>query len=669
VFVVEGGFVSRWFPTTFVFAVLVASLALGAGCSDRKLVPVEDEQLRNFDDRLELEVDFCTREAAETTFPVKVLLVLDGSGSLQFTDQSGLRHVAVRDLMSSLATQQDVFVATMVFGSNLYVEPQPTSGQTFIPAAEWIPPAFLNLADVQTNYQGALSGIRSHLLMDMLNSDPAELARTKYVILFFSDGTPSPVCCIAAEEDIGALNFPFGCGPEPWESAAAGVDYCEGSEEQTICDESDWLDNVRNIGDPNAASVPDYGEGTLETLSGLEVGDNYNRVYQQEDLVQEVMEMAETFGVGELRFHTALLWDSTLADAVKEIYRLNRCRAEGLLQRMAELGNGVFRDFEGGEDIDFLSFNFTSLKQGYGLVQTLAMNATAIHGAEGAMLADTDGDGLDDETEQELGTDPAVADSDKQTAPAAPGATPVLLTEDLWGDGYNDLVELERDRLGYDPLYQSLPVTACPGFDPARGVDQLDEDGDGLNGCEENLYGTDRTRPDTDGDGLSDFIEARLGTDPTVREGDLDSDFDGVKNMDEVRRGTDPVQPEVESDGENVVVRYELIEGDPTEDGRRCFAATARDIRLVTTAPRIAGGKLGFNDVHFWIAEAPLDNPTGRTELRFGCVRVQYIAPSYKDPPQGRVTLTEDDLVDLSNPEDIARLAAGEDVCVGRTIE
>jgi hypothetical protein len=633
---------------------LAATLFSPLGCSERRLVPVEDERMRNFDDRLELEVDFCTREAQDTTFPVKVLLVLDGSGSLQFTDQSGLRSVAVRDLMSSLATQQDVYVATMVFGSNIYVEPNPSSGNTFIPASEWVEPPFMRLADVQTNYQGALSGIRSHLLFDMLRSDPAELARTKYMVLFFSDGTPSPVCCISAEEEIGVLNHPFGCAPEAWEVATPGIPFCEGSEEQTICNDSEWLDNVRDLaaGDPNATAIPDFGEGTLETLNDLEVGDNYNRVYQTEDFVEEIMEQAETFGVGEMRFHTMLLWDSTLADAVKQIYRLNRCRAENLLQRMAEIGNGVYRDFEGNEEIDLL-----------------AMNGTAIYGPDGTMLPDSDGDGIDDAREQEMGSDPAVADSDKQAQPAAVGTTPQLLPPDQWGDGFNDLLEDQRSRLGYDPLFQSLPVQGCPAFDPANGVDRLDEDGDGLNGCEENLYGTDRTKPDTDGDGLSDFIEARIGTDPTAREGDADTDFDGVKNMDEVRRGTNPTEPDVDESGEGAVIRYELIETDETEDGRQCYTASARDIRLVTTGPRIDGGRVGFNDIYFWIAEAPLDNPTGRTELRLGCYRAQYVEPSYKDPPQGKVILTEDDLLDLSDPADIARLTSGEDVCIGRAIE
>lgn len=662
------------FAPSFRLLVVVACALAGAlgvaACSDRKLVPVEDARVKNYDDRVQLDVEFCTRPAEDTVFPVKVLLVLDGSGSLQFTDQSGRRRVAVRDLMSALGTQQNVYVSTMVFGSNLYVEPAVTGNDpAFIPAREWVEPAFLNTADVQTNYQGALSAAYSHLLYDMLRSDPGELARTKYVILFFSDGVPSPVCCITAEQDQGSLNHPFDCPSEPWEAYDDTLPYCEGQEEVPVCNLDEWLENFRNVNAQDPAATPDYGGDTIQALDGLEAGDNYNRVYQVEDLTSEIMELGETFGVGEIRLHTMLLWDSTLPDAVKEIYRLNRCRAERLMQRMAELGNGVFRDFEGSAEIDFLSFNFTSLKQGYGLVQTLAMNANAVIGPDGELTADSDGDGLPDVVELERGSDPMLRDSDKLARPPLPTEVPTPLPEAQWGDGYGDLVEEQRRNTGYDPRYQSLPVTPCPLFDPAGGgVDRSDLDGDGLNGCEEDLYGTDIDRPDTDGDGLSDFVEVRLGLDPTRPERDHDDDFDGVRNMDEVRRGTNPLEPDGDANGARHV-RYELIEGEETEDGRRCYTATARDLRLVTTGPRVPGGRSGYNDLYFWIAEAPLDNPTGRTELRFGCVRAQYIAPSYKDPPQGRVSLREEDLVDLADPEDLARLAAGEDVCVGRRVE
>ena len=85
---------------------------------------------------------------------------------------------------------------------------------------------------------------------------------------------------------------------------------------------------------------------------------------------------------------------------------------------------------------------------------------------------DSDNDGLTDEEEAEIGTDPFNPDTD--------------------GDGLTDWEELE---IGSDPL------------DP-------DTDNDGLDDWEEEVLGTNQTDPDTDGDGVDDGDEYDHGTDP-----------------------------------------------------------------------------------------------------------------------------------------------------------
>ncbi len=651
-----------------IFLAACAALLLMA-CTDRKLVPVEDDTFVTYDDLVEIRADFCIRESTEVDFPVKLLLVLDGSGSLQFTDQSGVRRAAVRDLMSALARQPDVYVSTMVFGSNVYVDPQISPGTPmFIPASDWVEPPFLGVADVQTNYHGAISAVRSHLLSDMLDSDPAELARTKYVVVFFSDGAPTPVCCLSAEESIGVRGeLPFGCAPEPYETDVAGTVYCEGQEEQTLCNDETWLDNFRDLNGTTYA--PDYGgeDGPVVALDELEPNDNYNRTYQIEDLVRETVELTETFGVGEFRLHTALLFDENLDPAIKEIYRLNRCRSEGLLRRMAELGGGVFRDFERSEEIDFLSFNFTSLQQGFSLLSHTVVNTNAMPAPDG-FTPDTDGDGLRDSEEIEFGSGVNSRDSDTLATQPTPGTLPNVLPRDQWGDGYNDKIEMTYLTTGFDPRYQSLPVTPCPAFDPNGGADQSDQDVDGLTGCEEALLGTDREISDTDGDGIIDGLEVRFGLDPTVVDRNLDSDFDGIENLKELRRGSDPTVADAD-EREGLSFRYELVERDPTEDGRPCFTSVVKGVRLVTTEPRIDNGRPGYNDIYFWIAETPTDNPTGRSLQRFACYRAQYIAPSFKAPPTGIIEFTEEDLWDLANDEHLARLASGEDPCIGADLQ
>ena len=103
---------------------------------------------------------------------------------------------------------------------------------------------------------------------------------------------------------------------------------------------------------------------------------------------------------------------------------------------------------------------------------------------------DTDGDGLSDEKEKELGTDPLKADTD--------------------GDGLDDGKEVHDTKT--DPL-------------------KADTDDDGLSDKEEIDLGTDPNNPDTDGDGLLDGDEVhKTKTNPL----NPDSDDDGVNDGDEV---------------------------------------------------------------------------------------------------------------------------------------
>ncbi len=105
-------------------------------------------------------------------------------------------------------------------------------------------------------------------------------------------------------------------------------------------------------------------------------------------------------------------------------------------------------------------------------------------------IPDSDGDGLNDAREAELGTDPFDVDTD------------------------NDLLE-DGDELAY-------------------GTDPLDYDTDGdslVDGSEVHLFGTSPLLADTDGGGELDGIEIAFGRDPLLADDDLpccDTDGDGI---------------------------------------------------------------------------------------------------------------------------------------------
>ena len=82
-------------------------------------------------------------------------------------------------------------------------------------------------------------------------------------------------------------------------------------------------------------------------------------------------------------------------------------------------------------------------------------------------------------------------------------------------------------------------------------INNPDTDGDLLkDGAEYIVFGTDPTNPDTDGDLVSDSVEVGLGEDPTVPNGyGPDTDNDGLPDAQEAIIGTRIDHPDTDSDG------------------------------------------------------------------------------------------------------------------------
>ncbi len=137
---------------------------------------------------------------------------------------------------------------------------------------------------------------------------------------------------------------------------------------------------------------------------------------------------------------------------------------------------------------------------------------------------DEDKDGLTYCREEQIGTNPEIADTD--------------------GDGCKDGAEVDQ--------YKTNPLNKDTDGDTLLDCDEInkystnplnkDTDGDGLMDNEEiQKYTTLPTNPDTDGDGLKDGAEVlTYKTNPKVVDTDLGSIGDGI----EVGRGTDPLNPD-----------------------------------------------------------------------------------------------------------------------------
>ena len=581
------------------------SLATSFSCTDSGLEPARGAPATFYDDELRLTGDVCLSPDTDAVFPVKVLFLVDTSDSMSVTDRQGYRTQAVDAVLDSYKDNPAVSFGVVAFSSQIDRFP-PAGGGGFTNAPDrGAIDSRISQADSMTDYQGALGVAYEMISEDIVASSPAERARTKYIIIFFSDGTPDPQC--------SASVTPCGTGQCP------AHQHCR----STVCQDDFLVCTVprKDWSTAFAVSIP------TSMYPDLGAGADYNLTPQILRTVDDIMGLQDFYHVGEIRLHTAFLYDPAAAsDALTAPFGLDRAGGVALMTSMAEHGLGTYTEFDSASKIDFLSINYTPYIEENGLAGVLATNLSVIDTGDG-LKPDTDRDGLTDEEERAAGT--CVAAS----ATCIDSADPA----DSDGDGYSDLFE-ERNRVsGFDPLDPNKPLTRCaPG-------DRGDSDGDLLRDCEEAFLKTDPRLPDSDGDRIPDGLEFRAGMDPLDRTdafGDIDRD--GERNLDEVTAHTNPT---VASRPGYQPVRY-LYDVSPfTKDtGERCYHLDVRHIKLLTTG-KGTGAPQGVNRVLLYFDEAPVGRVLDYGNIRVACVDVRYVDGAVKSPWNGVVALQDADFV------------------------
>ncbi len=258
--------------------------------------------------------------------------------------------------------------------------------------------------------------------------------------------------------------------------------------------------------------------------------------------------------------------------------------------------------------------NYASLQRELVLKRFIAWNRNAV-ARKGALLLDSDGDGVPDEDEEALGTDPLSPDTDL--------------------DGLSDGVEL---RMGMDPL----TVDTLNGCNPF-----LDTDGDRLNDCEEKVLGTDPCIADSDGDALPDLLELHSGTNPLVPEQLDDSDGDGQDNASEVAAQTDPHSADLAFRDDRGHV-YSVLPAPPTEDGRACYEVRVQNVGLLTprARPNPPWDDIpeGVNDLYLYMQVGRPNDPHGAGIGSLHVEQVVFRPPAYREP-EGLIPLVDDAFV------------------------
>jgi len=203
-------------------------------------------------------------------------------------------------------------------------------------------------------------------------------------------------------------------------------------------------------------------------------------------------------------------------------------------------------------------------------------------------IIDTDSDGIGDDEEIKLRTNPQLADSDQDGIPDNEEiGSNISLPLDTDHDGIINALDTDDDndglstsieiKIGTNPL---LPDTDQDGFSDSEEVGRhpkrpLDTDGDGINNAldtdddddgiltyEEILLGTNFLLVDSDGDGLSDSIEIGESIEKPLDsdndgiidaldadDNNNDQDNDGLSDQTEALINTNPNNPDTDGDG------------------------------------------------------------------------------------------------------------------------
>ena len=558
--------------TSLPWICLALLIAVAIGCSEARLQGVDPEEEEEVDHLLSIQGQYCTERSGNITFPVRVLFVLDQSNSLQCLDSENRRFEALQDAINQIRSIPNAEFAFLGFASwvrETEFTRDPDVVQEFLDPAQGLGPA--------TDYQGVLASTVRKLENDMRATDPRERARTRYIVNFVSDGVPEPVC-------------------------TAG------------CDSSQPPDSLYGVCNTNL-EIPDdeYVEHTP--------CQPYNQPEQILARVNEIMELGELYEVGRINLNSILLFSPVhivqqLCGDVAEQFGYDRIAATAILREMANAGEGVFQDVNLAQgDSDYLRINVSSMPAQYGLSTLIADNINAVYTEQG-LQPDSDGDGLSDSLERELGTDPYHRDTDR--------------------DGYSDYFEWYFRNEGFDPRNEDKPALSCR--------DSADRNGSGLSVCEEDFIDASSTSPDSAGDGIPDGLALRMGLNPRADARLGDVGFDGISDFDSVRAGIHPRHNTPDRQRAERIL-YDLndlglgqvrrVNNDNTDE-RRCYDY---ELQRIPLAPASLPRERGRNRIKIYAQDRRTEMGGAGGVYKIACFEALY---------DGQTKFPEEGVIDVS---------------------
>ena len=216
------------FPGRLAAWAAAVAVAAAAGCGSPDLERTQERT------KIALRGTFVTENPDEIQFPVKVLFAIDCSlsmgdeinGQLAGSDPHFLRIEAVREFVNQYNTNENTSFEVMLWNNDVFSRTRTADGRGGFTKD----PAEINRVldgaynDTMTDYLGTLSEIYADIERDIRGTaDEAVLTRTKYVVVFLSDGMPNvqggtqddrdiwnavaDIAAMAEDRGVGGFNF------------------------------------------------------------------------------------------------------------------------------------------------------------------------------------------------------------------------------------------------------------------------------------------------------------------------------------------------------------------------------------------------------------------------------------------------------------------------------
>jgi hypothetical protein len=264
--------------------------------------------------------------------PVRIVLLLDSSGSMQWSDPptSGTTQVqrAVQDLVKQKQSDPGVQLCLIRYNGRVTVnggdsQPEFTSDPAILQQA------IQGLAqhEATSDVQGALTKVRNAIDRDLGHFAPADRAVAKYVVVLLADSEAAPVC-----KD--------GCGNDQVEVGGTMMD--------SVCDlqRVQWCEKL-NLSPDTCADMMGWYQGMVACKA-------YNNDALITDEVTKIAALGSQHGAGEIRVHAALLSSmSTQPPDVQKLFGFDKARAEEQLKKVAQAGGGLYQDFPTAQALSF----------------------------------------------------------------------------------------------------------------------------------------------------------------------------------------------------------------------------------------------------------------------------------------------------------------------------